>query len=94
MKYILFLTFLIAFGEAAFAQGLDRRKDVKSQTLLKQSKTTLDFNETMIDGKMKAPNGFFIQGRKNQSLSQMVKLRSSFRNRIDSSVHSVRAIVK
>lgn len=58
------------------------------------SKTTIDFNETLIDGKFKAPAGFFLQGRKSQSLSQMVKLRSHFRRELMSSSAGAKSRVK
>ncbi len=95
MKTILFSTILVFFGNGMLlAKDNQRRKNITSSKVVSQSKTTIDFNETMIDGKMKAPQGFFIQGRQSQSLSQMVKLRSGFQNRLDSSIYSVRAVVK
>jgi hypothetical protein len=56
--------------------------------------TKIDFSETSIDGKMKAPEGFFLQGRQSQSLAHMVKLRSNFRNELRNSRAAVRSIVK
>lgn len=58
------------------------------------SKTNIDFNETLIDGQMKAPSGFFLQGRKSQSLSQMVRLRSNFRRELTGSGAGVKSRVK
>ena len=43
----------------------------------------MDFESDSIDGKMKAPSGFFLQGRNKQSLQSMVKLRSSFKDRLE-----------
>jgi hypothetical protein len=63
-------------------------------TVRNHSQTTIDFNETLIDGKMQAPSGFFIQGRQSQSMAQMVKLRSNFRDKLIQSKYAVRAIVK
>ena len=59
-----------------------------------KSSTHIDFSETSIDGKMKAPDGFMLQGHQSSSLSQMVKLRSSFRNELNNSKSATRALVK
>lgn len=56
--------------------------------------TTMDFDSTMIDGKMKAPNGFLLQGRNKQSLSNMVKLRSNFSNKLNDSKAAVHSLIK
>jgi hypothetical protein len=56
--------------------------------------TTMDFDSSMIDGKMKAPSGFFLQGRNRQSLSNMVKLRSNFSGKLRDSEAAVKALVK
>lgn len=56
--------------------------------------TTMDFDSSMIDGKMKAPSGFFLQGRNRQSLSNMVKLRSNFNGKLRDSEAAVKALVK
>lgn len=56
--------------------------------------TKIDFSDTMIDGKMKAPDGFMLQGQQANSLSQMVKLRSNFRNELNNSRSATKALVK
>ncbi len=56
--------------------------------------TTMDFDSSMIDGKMKAPSGFFLQGRNRQSLSNMVKLRSNFSGKLRDSEAAVKALIK
>jgi len=56
--------------------------------------TNMDFDSSMIDGKMKAPSGFFLQGRNRQSLSNMVKLRSNFSGKLRDSEAAVKALVK
>ena len=56
--------------------------------------TNMDFDSSMIDGKMKAPSGFFLQGRNKQSLTNMVKLRSNFKPQLDDSRAAVKALVK
>jgi hypothetical protein len=58
------------------------------------SSTHIDFTETSIDGKMKAPDGFMLQGRQGNSLRQMVKLRSNFRNELNNSKSATKALVK
>jgi hypothetical protein len=58
------------------------------------SSTHIDFSETAIDGKMKAPDGFLLQSRQSSSLSQMVKLRSNFRNELNNAKSATKAIVK
>lgn len=58
------------------------------------SRTEIDFNETLIDGRMKVPSGFFIQGRQAQAMSQMVKLRSNFRKELKKSKNAVKVITK
>lgn len=58
------------------------------------SSTHIDFSETAIDGKMKAPDGFLLQSRQSSSLSQMVKLRSNFRNELNNSKSATKALVK
>ncbi len=58
------------------------------------SSTHIDFSETSIDGKMKAPDGFMLQGHQSSQLSQMVKLRSNFRNELNNSKSATKAIVK
>lgn len=58
------------------------------------SSTRIDFSETSIDGKMKAPDGFFLQGHNANSLSQMVKLRSNFRPELRNSRSAVKSHVK
>jgi hypothetical protein len=56
--------------------------------------TKLDFDSTMLDGKMKAPSGFFLQGRNKQSLTNLVKLRSNFKPQLKDSKAAVRSLVK
>ncbi|RYZ60327.1 MAG: hypothetical protein EOP07_01005 [Proteobacteria bacterium] len=59
-----------------------------------QLHTTMDFDSTMIDGKMKAPSGFFLQGRNKQSLTNLVKLRSNFKPQLKDSKAAVKSLVK
>ena len=79
---------------SAFANDKDKKKKQTKDGLLMKSSTSFDFSETLIEGKFKAPSGFFLQGRQSQSLSQMVKLRSNFRNELRNSRSSVKALIK
>lgn len=54
--------------------------------------TTIDFEETLLEGKMKAPAGTFLQGRKDQYKNQMVQLRTNFRRELKRSKGGVRAL--
>ena len=56
--------------------------------------TKFDFSETQNDGEMKAPDGFFLQGRQQQSLSEMVRLRSNFKRQLRNSGSAVNSLSK
>ena len=56
--------------------------------------TKFDFSETSISGEMKAPDGFYLQGRQQQSLSEMVKLRSNFKRQLRNSGAAVRSLAR
>ncbi len=58
------------------------------------SRTNIDFNETLIEGQTKAPQGFLLQGHQSQSLSNMVKLRSDFKSELRNSKDAVHALVR
>jgi hypothetical protein len=55
-------------------------------------KSNFDFDETLLQGKMSAPDGFMLQGRKEQDKKQMVNLRESFKTQLMNSRAAVRAI--
>lgn len=57
-------------------------------------RTHIDFSDTMIEGRFKAPQGFLLQGRKAQVMTQMVKLRSHWRNELRNSKSAVKSLVK
>lgn len=84
---------LLGFALGAFslrpdaARGDDKKK-------LKKFVTEMDFDSADIDGKVKAPSGFFLQGRNKQSLETMVQLRSDFRDQLRNSRAGVRAAAK
>ena len=56
--------------------------------------TDFNFSETSIMGNMKTPDGFYLQGNKNQDLQDMVKLRSSFKKELLDSYSGVRSVAK
>lgn len=88
MKYLclsLLAVEVLSLSPLAFAAGKEAEP---------QLHTTMDFDSTMIDGKMKAPSGFFLQGRNKQSLSNLVKLRSNFKPQLKDSKAAVKALVK
>lgn len=84
MKAILSLTLLVSLLASGQLKAED--KEVYS--------TKMDFDSTMIDGKMKAPSGFFLQGRNKQSLTNLVKLRSNFKPQLKDSKAAVQSLVK
>jgi hypothetical protein len=88
--FMIFLSLIVS--EAAIAEPL--RPAVKKDDYVVTDSTKIDFEGAVVDGKMKAPTGFFLQGRNPQSLSQMVKLRSHFKRELKGSQDAVRAMVK
>jgi len=82
----------LAGAQVALAQ--QNQRGSLSSEYAAVSSTEHDFTETMIDGQVRAPDGFFLQGRKGQSLSQMVRLRSNFRRELRNSRSGMKAVVK
>lgn len=78
--------------DAPAAKKVDGNKS--GSGLVSADSTQIDFTDTMIDGKMQAPQGFFLQGRQSQSMTQMVRLRSKFRSELRNSKSAVKALVK
>ena len=85
MTSIKIIITLLCFS--GFASADDNKK-------LEKFVTEMDFDSANIDGKLKAPSGFFLQGRNKQSLESMVQLRSNFRDQLRNSRAAVKAIVK
>ena len=84
-----------AAAKAAAVQGtpkVDPKASADGYTEV--SSTRIDFSDTAIDGHMKSPEGFMLQGNQSSSLSDMVKLRSNFRNELNNSKSATKAIVK
>ncbi len=84
MKFI--MTIILSLATLSAAQSLAADKETYH--------TNMDFDSTMIDGKMKAPSGFFLQGRNKQSLTNLVKLRSNFKPQLKDSKAAVKSLVK
>lgn len=80
--------------DAAPAASTAPSKPAGTASFVSSDRTNIDFSETLIDGKMQAPAGFFLQGRQGQTMSQMVRLRSKFRSEMRNSKSAVKALVK
>lgn len=91
IQTVIFLTATLMSAPCVADEG--DKKDGR-ESFQTSDKTNIDFSDTLIEGKMQAPSGFFLQGRQAQSLSQMVKLRSTFRNELRNSKAAVKAQVK
>ena len=96
---------VLAFSNAALASETKENTEASAATpegsttpraekKTERNRTEINFGETMIEGQMKAPDGFFLQGRNQQSMSQMVRLRSHFRSELGSSRAGVRYLSK
>lgn len=62
-----------------------KASDVADPGYMVRSSTKIDFNEAAIEGRLKAPDGFFLQGRKSQEMQNLLKLRSNFRRELSGS---------
>ena len=62
-----------------------KAEKVRDGDYVRMDSTKLDFSEEQIEGRVKAPEGFFLRGRSAQDLMQMVNLRSTFREELKSS---------
>lgn len=68
--------------ENATSARSDQTGKVSDAEFAVSSSTKFDFAEASIDGKMKAPEGFFLQGRQGQQMSNLMNLRSNFRREL------------
>jgi len=91
--YLVFMTMLVVGSLSTSALAEDGAQQ-KASSFNTTDKTNIDFSETLVDGKMQAPQGFFLQGRQAQSMTQMVRLRSKFRSELRNSRSAVKAIVR
>lgn len=93
--FALILIGCLLIGDNGFSQDKKTSRKIQGGSSFSSADSTnIDFTETMIDGKMQAPQGFFLQGKKAQSLTQMVKLRSKWRSELRNSKAAVKTIVK
>ncbi len=94
--FLIVLAFVCGLsGNLGLAQDKTTSKKLQGGSSFSSTDSTnIDFTETMIDGKMQAPQGFFLQGKKAQTLTQMVKLRSKWRSELRNSKAAVKTIVK
>ncbi|MBC7531044.1 MAG: hypothetical protein H7318_05650 [Oligoflexus sp.] len=93
MKYLLLSMIameVLSLSPMAHAAGKEKEKEENEP----KAQTSIDFDSTMIDGKMKAPTGFMLQGRNKQSLTNLVKLRSNFKPQLKDSKAAVKSLVK
>lgn len=87
---------LIVLGSATnlYADDSSHRSTLGSSGGRASDTTQMDFDSSMIDGEMRAPSGFYLQGRSRQDLKSMVRLRSGFRERLEDSRSAVKAMVR
>lgn len=90
----LILAAIFFSASLAHGQEVGKRESLNDPEGKVVYSTNIDFDSTLIEGQMKAPQGFFLQGRNKQSLSNMVKLRSSFKQELRNSRTAVKAMVK
>lgn len=64
----------------------------KGEAIVSQESTEFDFEDGKIEGRVKAPDGFFLRGRKSQDLMQTVKLRDDFRGELKATKNGVKAL--
>lgn len=88
---VLLLTISLLLSGSLLA---DDKGKSSGEGFLSKYSTKHDFSEYQLSGKMKAPNGFFLQGKKGQSLSQMVRLRSNFKRALRNSKSAMKAGVR
>ncbi|MGE0174141.1 MAG: hypothetical protein AB7T49_15195 [Oligoflexales bacterium] len=91
IKILLAAMAIIGYSNEAIGQDAPR-KSLESEEKIVYS-TKIDFDSTLVDGQLKAPQGFFLQGRNKQSLTNMVKLRSDFKEELRNSKSAVKAAV-
>ena len=94
MSYRILLVMVVLLGVDSVSTAKPKQKPQSDDAFATIMSTKFDFGETGIDGTMKAPDGFFLQGKQNMSLSQMVRLRSSFQRELRNSRAGVRALTR
>lgn len=94
VKQIIACVISSLFSLVSFADENAVGKKTQDDELAAKSHTKFDFSEANIEGEMKAPQGFYLQGRNQQSMTQMVKLRSHFKNELRNSKSAVKAVCR
>jgi len=79
-------------ASAPIAGSTQKASDVADPGYMVRSSTKIDFNEAAIDGRMKAPDGFFLQGRKSQEMQNLLKLRANFRKELSGSASAAETL--
>lgn len=64
------------------------------QTYVVRSSTKIDFNESVIDGKMKAPEGLYLRGRRTQKMQNLLRLRQDFKKELEGSAEAAQTEYK
>jgi len=77
-------------AKAQTADSDNDKKEDKNWITIKSN--FFDFDETLLHGKYRTPNGLMLQGRKTQEKKQMVTLRKDFKTNIQNSRAAVRSI--
>ncbi len=69
-------------SSASSGQKQTTRTDSKGRKI-----TTVDFDDALIDGSAKAPDGFFLRSRNAGKSNNILNLRKNFRKRMRASGH-------
>lgn len=77
-----------AHGETAES----KQTEVENKEASIERRTDHDFENTLLEGRMRAPSGHVLHGRKTQSKTQMVSLRRSFKMELKNSRKGVQAL--
>lgn len=89
---------VVCLSAACFAEETQKKEkkvfSKKKNGYVSVDSTKFDFEEGIIEGRMKAPEGFFLRGRASPKLQQLIELRSHFRQELRRSSFGVRAIAK
>ena len=90
---VITLIFITASG-SLWAEDASKPENLGDRNEKVTYSTKMDFDSALIDGRMKAPSGFYLQGRNKQSLSNMVRLRANFRERLRDSKTAVKSMIR
>jgi hypothetical protein len=82
----------VAPAKTQIDAGAQARQD--EQAYVVRSSTKIDFSESVIDGKMKAPEGFYLKGRSSQKMQNLLKLRPNFKKELEGSAEAAQTDYK